>query len=111
MEKPWRAEACRPENHDDFINFPPSCHAVAACQPAAIGAGAAAAPAPHCGWEDSSGRRKEHQMKFRFLSRLVPRAPSEAEREMAYLNGATSLVDLEYRQREIDRRKIRNKFY
>jgi hypothetical protein len=26
-----------------------------------------------------------------------------ADREMAYLNGATDRVDLEYRQREIDR--------
>jgi hypothetical protein len=50
-------------------------------------------------------------MKLRFLSRMIPRIPSEHEREMAYLNGATSLVDLEYRQREIDRRKIRKNFY
>jgi hypothetical protein len=50
-------------------------------------------------------------MNLRFLSRVLPRIPSEQERETAYLNGATSLVDLEYRQREIDRRKIRNNFY
>ena len=31
------------------------------------------------------------------------RVPSVAEREMMYLNGARDLVDLEYRQREIDR--------
>jgi hypothetical protein len=58
-------------------------------------------------WEAKGAR----PMKLRFLSRMFPRVPSEAERDMAYLNGATSLVDLEYRQREIDRRKIRNNFY
>ncbi|MGL3606570.1 DUF3563 family protein [Rhizobium sp. G187] len=31
------------------------------------------------------------------------RVPSVAEREMMYLNGARDMVDLEYRQREIDR--------
>ncbi|MBO3759621.1 DUF3563 family protein [Ciceribacter sp. L1K23] len=31
------------------------------------------------------------------------RAPSRAEREMAYLNDARDCVDLEYRQRQIDR--------
>jgi Protein of unknown function (DUF3563) len=46
-------------------------------------------------------------MKLRFLSRVLPRFPSEAERELTYLNGATSLVDLEYRQREIDRGSLR----
>lgn len=30
------------------------------------------------------------------------RAPTRAEREMAYLNGALDRVDLEYRQRQID---------
>ena len=37
-------------------------------------------------------------MNLRFLSRLLPRAVSDAERELAYLNGATSMVDLELRQ-------------
>jgi Protein of unknown function (DUF3563) len=50
-------------------------------------------------------------MKLRFLSRMMPHMPSEQEREMAYLNGATSLVDLEHRQREIDRAKSRKTFY
>jgi Protein of unknown function (DUF3563) len=50
-------------------------------------------------------------MNLRFLSRMIPRIPSEAEREAAYLNGATSLVDLEYRQREIDRSKQRRPYY
>ncbi len=49
-------------------------------------------------------------MKLRFLSRLLPRVMSEEEREHAYLSGATSLVDLEHRQREFDRRKQRPRF-
>lgn len=35
------------------------------------------------------------------------RVPTAAEREMNYLNGARDLVDLEYRQREIDRGMFR----
>jgi Protein of unknown function (DUF3563) len=50
-------------------------------------------------------------MKLRFLSRILPRIQSDEERELAYLNGATSLVDLEYRQREIDRGKLRRSRY
>jgi Protein of unknown function (DUF3563) len=50
-------------------------------------------------------------MKLRFLSRFLPRILSDEERELAYLNGATSLVDLEYRQREIDRGKKRRPYY
>jgi Protein of unknown function (DUF3563) len=50
-------------------------------------------------------------MKLRFLSRVLPRFPSDQERELAYLNGATSLVDLEYRQREIDRGRLRRSNY
>jgi hypothetical protein len=49
-------------------------------------------------------------MNLRFLSRLLPRAVSDAERELAYLNGATSMVDLELRQRELDRAKLRRRF-
>ncbi len=50
-------------------------------------------------------------MKLRFLSRLLPRATFDAERETVYLNGATSMVDLEIRQREIDRAKARRPFH
>ena len=50
-------------------------------------------------------------MNLRFLSRLLPRAVSEEERALAYLNGATSMVDLELRQRELDRAKKRRPFY
>jgi hypothetical protein len=35
------------------------------------------------------------------------RSPSRQELELNYLNGATSRVDLEIRQREIDRGKYR----
>jgi Protein of unknown function (DUF3563) len=49
-------------------------------------------------------------MKLRFLSRLLPRAMSDEERELAYLSGATSLVDLELRQREFDRAKARRRY-
>ncbi|QLF69939.1 DUF3563 family protein [Peteryoungia desertarenae] len=38
------------------------------------------------------------------------RVPSVAEREMMYLNGARDLVDLEYRQRQIDRGMFRRGF-
>lgn len=38
------------------------------------------------------------------------RVPTVAEREMNYLNGARDLVDLEYRQREIDRGAFRRGF-
>jgi hypothetical protein len=50
-------------------------------------------------------------MNLRFISRIMPRFPSDAERELRYLNGATSLVDLEHRQREIDRAKARRPYY
>ena len=49
-------------------------------------------------------------MNLRFLSRLLPRVQSDEERELAYLNGATSMVDLELRQRELDRSKRRRPF-
>ena len=35
------------------------------------------------------------------------RAPSRAERELAYLNSAVDRYDLEYRQRQIDRGQFR----
>ncbi len=38
------------------------------------------------------------------------RAPSIEERELAYLNGAADRVDLEYRQRQIDRGMFRSPF-
>ncbi|QRM54815.1 DUF3563 family protein [Sinorhizobium sp. BG8] len=38
------------------------------------------------------------------------RAPTAEDREAAYLNGAIDRIDLEYRQRQIDRGMFR-KFY
>ena len=37
------------------------------------------------------------------------RAPSVEEREIAYLNQSVDRVDLEYRQRQIDRGMFRNR--
>lgn len=36
------------------------------------------------------------------------RVPTAEEREMAYLNGSIDRIDLEYRQRQIDRGLFRN---
>ncbi|MBD9371627.1 DUF3563 family protein [Rhizobium sp. ARZ01] len=38
------------------------------------------------------------------------RLPTSADREVAYLNGAVDRIDLEYRQRQIDRGLFR-KYY
>ncbi len=37
------------------------------------------------------------------------RAPTMQEREMAYLNGSHDRIDLEYRQRQVDRGLFRNR--
>ncbi|GAA3078397.1 DUF3563 domain-containing protein [Sinorhizobium sp. B11] len=37
------------------------------------------------------------------------RAPTAQEREMAYLNGSHDRIDLEYRQRQVDRGIFRNR--
>lgn len=37
------------------------------------------------------------------------RAPTAQEREMAYLNGSADRIDLEYRQRQVDRGLFRNR--
>jgi len=37
----------------------------------------------------------------------VFKVPSDAERERSYLEGASDLLDLEHRQREIDRGRLR----
>jgi hypothetical protein len=41
-----------------------------------------------------------------FLNQLFPRRQSRHDREMAYLNGAVSLYDLECREREIAQGKF-----
>ncbi|MFN7104316.1 MAG: DUF3563 family protein [Pseudorhizobium sp.] len=38
------------------------------------------------------------------------RGPTTEERELAYLNGSADRVDLEYRQRQIDRGMFRRTF-
>lgn len=38
------------------------------------------------------------------------RVPSVEEREMNYLNGSLDRIDLEYRQRQVDRGLFRNAF-
>ncbi|MEK1930600.1 DUF3563 family protein [Rhizobium sp. CF097] len=38
------------------------------------------------------------------------RVPSAEEREMNYLNGSLDRIDLEYRQRQVDRGLFRNSF-
>lgn len=38
------------------------------------------------------------------------RVPSTEERELNYLNGSLDRIDLEYRQRQIDRGLFRNSF-
>lgn len=66
-----------------------------------------------CSREDKIGREEKEmqmQMNLRFLSRMLPRRVSQREMELAYLNQSTSLIDLEYREREIDsgRFRVRN---
>jgi hypothetical protein len=48
---------------------------------------------------------------FGYVSRIASklRGPSIEEREMSYLNGSADRVDLEYRQRQIDRGMFRNR--
>eukprot|EP01035_Chromulina_nebulosa_P061612 gene61612-84266_t len=55
-------------------------------------------------------KRKEQPM-FGYVSKIASRlrGPSIEEREMAYLNSSTDRVDLEHRQRQIDRGMFRNR--
>ena len=55
-------------------------------------------------------KRKEEPM-FGYVSKIASklRGPSIQDREMTYLNGSTDRVDLEYRQRQIDRGLFRNR--
>jgi len=48
---------------------------------------------------------------FGYVSKIASklRGPSIADRELAYLNDSTDRVDLEYRQRQIDRGLFRNR--
>ena len=48
---------------------------------------------------------------FGYVSKIASRfrGPSVEDREMAYLNASADRVDLEYRQRQIDRGMFRNR--
>ena len=48
---------------------------------------------------------------FGYVSKITKklRAPTAAERELNYLNESVDRVDLEYRQRQIDRGMFRNR--
>jgi hypothetical protein len=48
---------------------------------------------------------------FGYVSKIASklRAPTAEERELAYLNQSVDRVDLEYRQRQIDRGMFRNR--
>lgn len=48
---------------------------------------------------------------FGYVSKIASklRAPSIEDREMAYLNASADRVDLEYRQRQVDRGMFRNR--
>ncbi|MDB5523911.1 MAG: hypothetical protein JWM58_1674 [Rhizobium sp.] len=48
---------------------------------------------------------------FGYVSKMASklRGPTVHEREMAYLNGSTDRIDLEYRQRQVDRGMFRNR--
>ncbi|WEX87639.1 DUF3563 domain-containing protein [Sinorhizobium garamanticum] len=49
---------------------------------------------------------------FKHLKKLTRalHVPTIEEREVAYLNGSVDRIDLEYRQRQIDRGLFRNSF-
>ncbi|MBD8553114.1 DUF3563 family protein [Rhizobium sp. CFBP 8762] len=47
--------------------------------------------------------------QFRKLASAL-RAPTAEERESAYLNGSLDRIDLEYRQRQVDRGMFRKGF-
>jgi hypothetical protein len=63
--------------------------------------GRIAAP-QHIGDREAIDRSKT----MSFLNQLFPRRQSRHDREMAYLNGAVSLYDLECREREIAQGKF-----
>ena len=48
---------------------------------------------------------------FGYVSKIASRlrAPTTEEREMTYLNGSVDRVDLEYRQRQVERGMFRNR--
>lgn len=60
-------------------------------------------------------RREVNERRFTMFKQLKKitralRVPSTEERELNYLNGSLDRIDLEYRQRQIDRGLFRNSF-
>jgi len=60
-------------------------------------------------------RREVNERRFTMFKQLKKitralRVPSAEERELNYLNGSLDRIDLEYRQRQIDRGLFRNSF-
>jgi hypothetical protein len=60
-------------------------------------------------------RREVNERRFTMFKQLKKitralRAPSAEEREMNYLNGSLDRIDLEYRQRQVDRGLFRSSF-
>lgn len=60
-------------------------------------------------------RREVNEKRFTMFKQLKKitralRVPSAEEREMNYLNGSLDRIDLEYRQRQVDRGLFRNSF-
>ncbi len=60
-------------------------------------------------------RREVNETRFTMFKQLKKitralRVPSAEERELNYLNGSLDRIDLEYRQRQIDRGLFRNSF-
>ncbi len=66
-------------------------------------------------WFHYLQRREVNERRFTMFKQLKKitnalRVPSVADREMNYLNGSLDRIDLEYRQRQIDRGLFRNSF-
>ena len=60
-------------------------------------------------------RREVNERRFTMFKQLKKitnalRVPSVEDRELSYLNGSLDRIDLEYRQRQIDRGLFRNSF-
>lgn len=67
------------------------------------------------GWFHYLQRREVNERRFTMFKQLKKitnalRVPSVEDRELSYLNGSLDRIDLEYRQRQIDRGLFRNSF-
>lgn len=68
-----------------------------------------------CGAVAYLHRREVNERRFTMFKQLKKitnalRVPSVEDRELNYLNGSLDRIDLEYRQRQIDRGLFRNSF-